>query len=566
MRIRELRIKNFRKIKALTVVLPPGLTVLVGANNAGKSTVMDSLRLMLFPSREFDALRLTEDDFRLQENKEPIEITYIFTDLTVSDEARFLECLVKIADGKFEMQVNVRVELNPQSHRANYKWWGGETEGGSLPNNFHDNITSVYLQPLRDPENGLRAGQSSQVARLVRRLTPSDKEAEFETIADKANDDIRKLASVTASCDVINAQIVELAGEKLAQKADLIFSDPSFSRIIGGLFPEIDELPFGLNGLGYNNLVFTATTLGALRKHSAFSHRSVLIEEPEAHLHPQLQVLLLSHLNKVSQEKGPSEVQVIASSHSPILASQASVDSVVCLHEDGIGNMSAVSICTLPIDPITKKKLQRFLDATRGELFFARSIIMVEGIAEVLLLPVLAKAAKGDLKKSGITVLNADGINFDAFLPLFGDAALKIPSVILTDGDADAIGGPISATAQGLKGHEDTIPNLRIRMSGRTFEHELARKAALLPHMLKAYEVLHPTLATALEIKVTAAADNDARADLFYESIFVDHDTSKGRFAQELAQILEAETLTRADVPGYILEALVYLEVIPNAD
>ena len=61
-------------------------------------------------------------------------------------------------------------------------------------------------------------------------------------------------------------------------------------------------------------------------------------------------------------------------------------------------------------------KLQRFLDATRAELFFARRVLMVEGIAEALLLPVLAKSAGGSLKKSAVTVVNADGINFNAFL------------------------------------------------------------------------------------------------------------------------------------------------------
>ena len=72
---------------------------------------------------------------------------------------------------------------------------------------------------------------------------------------------------------------------------------------------------------------------------------------------------------------------------------------------------------------------------------------MVEGIAEALLLPVLAKISGGNLRESSVTVLNADGINFNAFVPLFGTDRIGVPVVILTDGDAKEIGGEVSATA-----------------------------------------------------------------------------------------------------------------------
>ena len=255
--------------------------------------------------------------------------------------------------------------------------------------------------------------------------------------------------------------MASIAGEELTQETELIFSDPTFHRIIAGLQPEIEGLPFSLNGLGYNNLVFTAATLGTLRRSAQFSFRSILVEEPEAHLHPQLQVLLLRHLAKVAAEEGGNEVQVIASSHSPILASQAPIDSMVSVHECD-GKVSAVSVFSIDMEGKLKKKLQRFLDATRGELFFARRILMVEGIAEALLLPVFAKLAGGSLKESAVTMLNADGINFNAFLPLFGEKRLGFPVAVLTDGDAAKIVDPPSATATGLKAKEADIPNLRI--------------------------------------------------------------------------------------------------------
>ena len=561
--LRELQIRNFRKIDALTVNFPCGLTVLVGENNSGKTTIIDALRLMLFSSRDFDSLRLTEDDFRAGTDHAPIEISCRFTGLEDVDEVHFQECLVDIGDGKFEMQVNALIDFNETTHRCNVKMWGGETEGGSLPSNHYDRLATIYLQPLRDPERGLRPGQHSQVSRLIDCLTKEDQRANFEAIAKDANEKIRILQPVEDARSDINAQMAAIAGSELTQKTELIFTDPTFRRIIAGLQPEIEGLPFALNGLGYNNLVFTSATLGTLQRSSHFSFRSILVEEPEAHLHPQLQMLLLKHLADVASNHDGNKVQVIASSHSPILASQAPIDSVVSVHEVD-GKVSAASVCTISIDDKIKKKLQRFLDATRGELFFARRILMVEGIAEMLLLPVLASIAGGSLKESAVTVLNAEGINFNAFIPLFGVERLDVPVVILTDGDAKEIGGEISATASNLREQAAGIQNLIVEMSELTFEHELARSEVLLPHMVSALRELHPNIGATLETELVALATGEEKATRFLD-VFVEKSVSKGRFAQELAGILAECSIDASAVPDYIRNSFTHLGVLRKA-
>lgn len=567
MRLVKLHIRNFRKVEDLTVTFPRGLSVIVGENNAGKTAIIDALRLMLFSSRDFDALRLNEDDFRRGSGDTPIEISCTFCDLNDDDEVHFQECLVDIGNGKFNARLNARAEFNSTTRRSNVKMWGGETEGGTLPSNLYDKLTSIYLKPLRDPESGLRPGRHSQVSRLIDCLTEENEHEAFEAIAKEANSKIRELKPVKDAKTDIDTQMASIAGGELTQKTELIFTDPSFHRIIAGLQPEIEGLPFSLNGLGYNNLVFTAATLGTLKRSDQYSFRSILIEEPEAHLHPQLQVLLLQHLAKVSGDEEGNEVQVIASSHSPILASQAPIDSVISVHETQEDKVTAVSVCSIEYDPSLKKKLQRFLDATRAELFFARRILMVEGIAEALLLPILARIAGGSLKDSAVTVLNSDGINFNAFLPLFGNNRLGLPVAILTDGDDAEKTGTPSATASGLKAKEGEIPNLRVEFSEITFEHELARSAGLLPFMLEAYRSLHPTNGAALKTTIAGLKTDEEKADAFLNE-FLRNKTSKGKFAQELAGLLEEALVNiSADaVPQYIRNAFLYLCVIKNEE
>jgi len=560
MRILELHIQNFRKIENLSITFASGLSVIVGENNVGKTAIIDALRLILFSSRDFDSPRLSEDDFNKQNAPAPIELYCVFTDLTADEEVHFHECLVDIGGGKFNARFNIRAEFNPATNRVNVKSWGGETEGGTLPSNLYDKITSIYLQPLRNPESGLKPGRYSQIARLVDSLTDPDKQQDFETIASKANKDIKKLPSIISAKNNIDTQMKSIAGPEMAQETDLVLSDPTFSRIISGLNTEVDGLPTSLNGLGYNNLIFTATTLGTLRSSDQFAFRSILVEEPEAHLHPQLQTLLLQHLAKVASLTDDNPVQIITSTHSPILASQAPLDSIISIHESDKGTKS-VSIANIEIDPKIKKKLERFLDATRAELFFAKRIIMVEGIAEAILLPVLTKIVGGNLKESAVTIINADGINFNAFIPLFGENKLECPTVIITDGDDKKDTGTSSAAAQALVKTAENIDNLSIQLSKITFEHELALSEKLLPHMLEAYIKIHPNKGPNLKTEINDLKNQTAKANHFL-SAFIDGNTSKGIFAQEVAEILSENKIETDAIPSYITNTLKTLSVI----
>jgi putative ATP-dependent endonuclease of the OLD family len=150
----------------------------------------------------------------------------------------------------------------------------------------------------------------------------------------------------------------------------------------------------------------------------------LLIEEPEAHLHPQLQIRLLKYQESTARNKN---VQVIVTTHSPVLASSVSLETVIqlCVMDK---TPKAIALCSCGLTDHSKAFLNRWLDATKSTLLFAKGIILVEGIAEAMLLPELAKIVllKYDklpktLEDGGVSVINMNGIYFKHFMQLFAD-------------------------------------------------------------------------------------------------------------------------------------------------
>jgi putative ATP-dependent endonuclease of OLD family len=472
-----------------------------------------------------------------------------------------------------------------------------------------ENLRGVYLPPLRDASQGLKPGRTSQLARLLQLLADDAGIDGINKALQELDGKLKAHLPIVSTHDAINFQHKTMLGPQLAQLLEVGLSASDFKSLKSRLSLLVDSFEIEQNGLGFNNLVYMAVVLSELTKNPDSCYRGLIVEEPEAHLHPQLQAVLLQYLQSIQVIEGEKPVQLFVTSHSPNFASIADLDSLVCLVDTG-----AAVETFLPRSVVFKKgkreKLERYLDVTRAELFFARRVIFVEGAAELMMISALAKRVDCDLRQHGVSLISVEGLNFDSFLPLFGDAALKIPVAVLTDADpvppkaqpqaealavgcmplpapavesagaseeeeeeeeeddaepvypapGDAI--TVSANTAKMKGCEDAY--VKIFYGLKTFEYDLGLEATNRTAMLQALAELHPRIAKSLTLTVGVEVGDAAKAKALFRGMFErpKNNVKKGSFAQSLAQVISDDKVVFT-VPVYIQAAIKHACQLP---
>lgn len=616
MYLAELTIKNFRKLRDAKLKFQPGLNVLVGPNNVGKSAVVDALRTLL-AGHEEPYPRLDVSDRHRPLEGEPagdISFHFVFKDLSHEDEADFIAALKPCADKTMEAHIHVRYTDADQTGRFRVKRWCGDHQDVALTSDMMENLRGVYLQPLRDAAQGLRPSRNSQLARLLHLLTDDDGREAINAALKELDDQLQQNESIKSTQAAISSRHGSMMGEQLAQVLAVGLSATDFQRLSARLSITAEALEIEQNGLGFNNLIFMAVVLSELAKNPDAAYRSLIVEEPEAHLHPQLQRVLLRYLAGVPTGEGEKQVQLFVTSHSPNFASNSKLESLVCLVENEAG-VETFFPRDVEFAKGKREKLERYLDVTRAELFFARRVIFVEGAAELMLVDALAKVMGLDLRDYGVSLISVEGLNFDSFLPLFGEKGLRIPVSIVTDADpfeeeeildvaaseqSDAefeedllaeaayleeTGTPDDdEAAEGAQkkkrvkrkevypslGEEVRLSSNTVNMMGlqdgyvkvfhgvKTLEYDLALLEDNRGPMLTALADPHPRISKALRKIVDAAPDNTAKAKALFCGMFERKDSSsnvqKGRFSQALAeQILKTPG---CKVPEYLQQAI----------
>lgn len=571
MYLAKLSISNFRKLEKADLTFQRGLNVLVGSNNVGKTAVVDALRALLAGHDE-PYPRLDFEDVHKPKKGSPggdIVFHYVFHDLDPDDEADFLSALKPDANGKLEAHITIRYSEADKTGRLRAKRWCGDHEDVGLTTDMMENLRGVYLPPLRDASQGLKPNRTSQLSRLFQLLADDAGRDGINDALKKLDEELKKHKPVVNTHTAIKGRHDTMLGPQLAQALDLGLSGSDFQRLASRLSLLVDSFEIEQNGLGFNNLIFMAVVLSELTKNPEARYRGLIIEEPEAHLHPQLQAVLLGYLETIKAVEGEKPVQLFVTSHSPNFASIADLDSLTCLVDTGTA-VETFFPRTITFGKGKREKLERYLDVTRAELFFARRVIFVEGAAELMLVSVLAEKCGHKLRENGVSLISVEGLNFDSFLPLFGDKALKIPVAVITDADpvddsgdepralypatGDAV--KVSDNTAKMKESEDTF--VKVFHGLKTLEYDLALHSDNRTAMLTALKELHPKIGEAVAAAVQAAADDAAKARALFSGMFErqQNNVQKGRFGQALAQVFSDGAV--CVVPDHIREAIAH--------
>ncbi|PIC80707.1 ATP-dependent endonuclease [Sporosarcina sp. P18a] len=464
MYLSELRIWNFRKYglkekdneicPGLTLQFNKGFNLLVGENDSGKTAIVDAIKYTLL-TQSYDYIRLEQEDFHLpqgldeSERASEMRIECVFRGFTNDEAKNFLEWLgMEKIDDEFQYLLKVFLVAKRKGRNIFYDIKAGpDKEGKLLSGEARNLLRSTYLTPLRDAERELAPRRNSRLSQILdSHESFKDREEDhylFE-VMEKANLRIKKYFEGRNEHE---ESLEDLQGEKLLKEINQYLGEFSgvknnlnsnFSISDMKLKTILEKLSLNLlstkAGLGSHNLLFIAVELLLLKREGYSGLKLALVEEIEAHIHTQAQIRLVEFLQK---EATTSNIQLILTTHSPVLASKISLSNlIVCKNENA-----------LPMGPFHTELelgdylfLERFLDSTKANLFFAEGVILVEGDAENLLIPTIAQIIDKPLSKYGVSIVNVGNTAFLRYSRVFkrrnlGEGILDIPVSCITDND-----------------------------------------------------------------------------------------------------------------------------------
>lgn len=442
--VSALKLYNFRQFKSdgnnpgLDITFHTGLNALIGENDSGKTAIIDAIKLVLL-TQSNEYIRPTDEDFYISSDGTSVSefiIECTLDGFSQNEAKNFVEYLsFTKTDGNISYSMNLYYRAWKEKNRIYSELRVGSLDDGVvLDGKARDLLRAVYLKPLRDAEREMSSGRNSRISQiLMGHPVFQNKDAhKLREIMREANSSIEKYFSEDDGKEIlqtIRQNLNDFNVQDSATTASFLTSDIQLKTILESLSLNVSDIH---PGLGELNLLFMAAELLLLKHDDNGGLKLALIEELEAHLHPQAQLRLINFLQNEYNESGS---QIIISTHSPILASKINIKNIILL-KDGCGY--DLSYTKTGLERGDYLFLQRFLDVTKSNLFFAKGIIMVEGDAENILVPVIAEILGYPLERYGVSIVNVGStafLRYSRIMMRSDGTTVPIPVSIITDCD-----------------------------------------------------------------------------------------------------------------------------------